>query len=191
MNEKCNMLLEELHHQYYRSVYALCLTVADFDPTAHETIEDCIQDAFVKAITSYSEYKDYKNPMGWIARVATNKLKSELRKQERHAKVTPSYEPDKLAAMAPCSDGIESELKQKEIAREIARIYGMLTPQEKKIFNAYFIDEKSINQTAIDTGLSVNSVRSGIRRIRQKARSTKSLQIIFVLGCFLHLSRTI
>ena len=191
MNEKCNKLLEELHHKYYESVYSLCLTVAEYDPTAHELIEDCIQDAFVKAITSYSKYKDYNNPMGWIARVATNKLQSELRKRNRHVKVTPLYAPEKLADMNLLSDGIESELKQKDIARQIARIYDMLTTTEKTIFDAYFMDEKSVNQTAKETGLSVNSVRSGIRRIRKKARAAKSLQIIFVLGCFLDFSRTI
>ena len=96
MNEECNRLLDELFDQYYESVFYLCLTVAEFDPGAYQLIEDSIQDAFAKAIICYEVYKDYKNPMGWIARVATNKLRTALGKQKRRAKVTPLCDPEKL-----------------------------------------------------------------------------------------------
>lgn len=191
MNKECNKLLEDLYHQYYESVYSLCLVVADFDPTAHQLIEDCIHDAFIKAIIYYDRYKHYKNPMGWIARVATNKLKSDLAKEKRHAKVTPIYSPEKLAAMALPTDEIDSELRQKDVSRKIAQIYDMLTPQEKTIFVAYFLEDKSVDQTAKDTGLSVNSVRAGVRRIRQKARSVKDFDNFLILWCLFHFLRNI
>lgn len=184
MENQRNKLLEQLYEQHYDSVLRLCLSVVKFNPRYYPLAEDCVQDAFVKASLNYEKYRDYQNPVGWIALVACNRFRSELKKEWRRSKVIFPLTQDKCENMAFSVDEIDSVLARKELAQQIVMIYNMLTEQEKIIFEAYFIGNKHVKDVITDTGLSMNSVRSGIKRIRKRARSVKNLNLIFILGCF-------
>lgn len=85
MNEEKNRLLEDLYQKYYDAVFRWCFQEVHFQACYIPLIEDCIHDAFRKAIVCYEEYKDYMNPMGWIAKAARNCFLSELRKQKNRS----------------------------------------------------------------------------------------------------------
>lgn len=57
---------------------------------------------------------------------------------------------------------------------------------EKIVFQEYFLAEKSLKDTAASSGLSENSVRSAVRRIRERANTIKILNLFLILTCFFH-----
>lgn len=167
MHEERNQIIGQLYDQFYDSIFQLCETIANHNPQFHSLIEDCIQDAFVKALLYYEDFKDYTNPMGWIAVAARNRLQTEIRKQRirrRHIYLLfMSYKQALLFA-----EKSDNMLARIELADQIAVINKTLTKKEKIIFTEYFVKRNRMKEIVKDTGLSHNSVRSGIRRIRKK-----------------------
>lgn len=167
-----------------KTSFQMLYSIADYDRQYYPLIEDCIQDAFVEAILKYDDYKHYKNPMGWIARVAGNRLKSEIRKEKGHQKTISSHLQIKSEDMAFFTDDVEKEIEHTALKEDILRIYQMLTDLEKIVFHEYFLNEKTVKDVATSSGLSENSVRAAIRRIRKRSNSLKIFAIILLLRCF-------
>lgn len=185
MNTERNQLLNRLFEQHYQDIYKRCLWVVGFDPKYHPLIEDCIQEAFVKAAKHYNDYKDYENPVGWIALTACNTLRSALRRELRHQQTVLSVEPDALEQAASIPAEADSLFDRQEMIRQLTEIYHMLTEREKLIFHEYFIERKRMREIALDNDLGLGAVRSGIKRIRRRARSTRHLGVIlFLLGLY-------
>lgn len=190
MNHERDILLEQLYMKYYDAVYRQCLSLVKYNPAYYPLVEDCIQDAFLQAVEDYAEYKNYKNPIGWIIRVAQNKVKSKYRDELRHSKVISPLDQAEGADVAFSVDSIESFTDRQETIETIAKIYHMLSEQEKEVFIAYFLKDMGQKETSSATGLSENSVRATIRRIRKRARLSKFVNFLHFLGAFFLLKAT-
>ena len=69
--------------------------------------------------------------------------------------------------------------------RQLTLIYHLLTEREKLIFHEFFIERKHMREIAQDNDLGLGAVRSGIKRIRRRARATRHLGVIlFLLGLY-------
>lgn len=179
MNDERNKTLEELYSNYYDSVYRFCMTVTGFDRRYYHLIEDCVQDAFIAAILKYDDFKHYNNPIGWIARVASNRLKSEIRKDRNRRKTISSRMQIRSEDVAFFGNCVEQEIEREELKQDILHIYQMLTDMEKTVFQEYFLEGKTVKNAAFSSGLSENSVRAAIRRIRKRSNKTK---LFFIFG---------
>lgn len=184
MSHERNILLEQLYAQYYDIVYRQCLSIIGYNPRFYPLVEECVQDAFLQAIVDYGEYKDYRNPVGWIVRVAQNKVKSKFRDELRHAKVVSALFPSQGKDMAFSVCAVDEELDRRDTVEQIVRIYNSLTEREKKVFIAYFLDDMSQKETAAATGFTENSVRAAVRRIRKHAHSTNKMYLFVFLSAF-------
>lgn len=186
MKNERNEVLEQLYEEHYDSVFRLCASIVRNDRRLYPLIEDCVQDAFVKAINHYDEFKDYKNPVGWICVAATNHLKSELRKETNRRKTVFPLVLEECESTAFFRNDVEEMLNREVVVQKLSEIYEMLTEHEKVVFEEYFINGKQMQQVADDIGFSQNSVRSAVNRIRKRARSIKNLSIFLILKCFFH-----
>lgn len=184
MHSERNQLLNQLFEKHYQAIYRRCLWVVDFDPRYHHLIEDCIQDAFMKATSHYEDYKDYENPVGWIAITACNSLRSALRRELRSRQTFLEMEPEQLEQAAYAPADADRLFDRQELIRQLTEIYSLLTEREKLIFHEYFIEHKHMRKIAQDNGMGLSAVRSGIRRIRRRAKSSRHLGVIMFLFCF-------
>ena len=132
--EERNHILELIYKDYYSTIYRTCFVYTGYDYQLIPLIEDCVQDAFVQAIVHYQEFKDYKNPPGWIALVAINRLKNELGKQKRHTRILDSYKPDELIAsdhrLTP-----EDHINDYELKTRIIKFYKSLSDGNVRKFS--------------------------------------------------------
>lgn len=193
MSEERNRLLTDLYEKYYDSVFHLCYQQVGYQARLIPLVEDCIHDAFVSALRHYETYKDFDNPMGWIATTAKNRVKSEMRKKtfrelpvhlERLAKEQ-ELQKDVLAT------DIGRWLDREEASSNVETILELLTEREHMVYEAYFEQNLSLKETVELTGLSANAVRSAIDRIRQRAKRFFHISIfIFSIRCIFHISRT-
>lgn len=191
MKEDRNKLLEELYSQYYNSIYQMCLLAINFNPQFYYIIDDCVQDAFVKAILHYDKFKNYENQVGWLVRVASNRAKEKVRKEQTHLRVISSRVVCEREDMTFPYKDEDQRFKTSEMRESIMNLYNTLTSLEKKVFCAYFLEEKSLSQVAKEHALSDNSVRAAIRRIRSKAKHKKKIFFLIFLWCFLDYLRII
>lgn len=193
MSEERNHLLAELYEKYYDSVFHVCYQQVGYQACLIPLVEDCIHDAFVAALQCYEAYKDFDNPMGWIALTARNRVRSELRK--KRYREMPVYL-EKLAkeqeaqADALATD-VDRWLDREEASSNLETIIGLLSDRERMVYGAYFEQNLSLKETVELTGLSANAVRSAVDRIRQRAKRLFHISIfIFSIRCIFHISRT-
>jgi len=185
--EERNHILELIYKDYYSTIYRTCFVYTGYDYQLIPLIEDCVQDAFVQAIVHYQEFKDYKNPPGWIALVAINRLKNELSKQKRHTRILDSNKPDELITsdhrLAP-----EDHINDYELKTRIIKFYKSLSDKDKMAFTAYFIDGKRAKEVSVLMNTSVTAVTSRIKRIRKhiKEQIDRSL-FMLQLSCILNI----
>lgn len=180
MSDDKNRLLAELYEKHYDSVFRLCFQQVGFQERFIPLIEDCIHEAFGKAIVHYEDYRHYLNPMGWIADTARNCLLSELRKERNRSSQVSLV---KMAMEQDISNDIrltdiERWFDQEECKEKLCEIQNLLTEQERIIYDAYFEKDLTRAETVEQTGLSGSIVKSTVSRIRKKARRLFHLLII-------------
>lgn len=169
MDRDAERILAHLYEEQYGSILRKCMSIIDRKPQHLPMVEDCIQEAFVKAIECYDEIKDYENPAGWIVIVAINHINNELAKERRHARIAPAIDPEKLERIAD-PEGIDSILNRLDIREKLYMLYEAESPEDQRIFDAYFCENKSASEISKDTGKTEDSIRSRIKRIKKKAR---------------------
>ena len=120
-------------------------------------------------LVHFDEFKEYKNPMGWIVKAALNRLNNELSKRKRRSHVVSFVDEDALNNIASHMD-TEEMLQQKLLREEIGLFYQNLADKDKTVFLDYFIKKMRAKDISISEGVTQESVRSRIKRIRKLAR---------------------
>ncbi len=186
-----NEAVVDLFARYYKIVYHQCLVKLHFDSRFTHLVDDCIQEAFVIFLISYDKLCDHPNPAGWLCNTAWNRLRSEIRKTNRHLQ--------KLSEIAEMEKGAPSEMEaalerwaDQDIALEtVAAICSILTQKEQTIYQSYYVEDLSLAETARKNDLSPNAVRSAISRIKKRAKQYEQFSFfLFIIECILQISRT-
>ena len=191
MQEEQSRQLQLLYEQYYDTIFRYCQVIVHYQPQYNPLIEDCVQDAFIKAIEHPEKFRASLNPAGWLAKAASNKLRSNLAREDRRTKILPFIKRELQESVDLFHTEYDLLLDKEIIQEKLLHIYDLLTEREKLVFHAVFLEGKSIKSPATSTGLSVNSVRTAVFRIRKRALSENIFLILAFLRCYFYFSRTI
>lgn len=190
MSEERNRLLADLYEKYYDSVFHVCYQQVGYQARLIPLVEDCIHDAFMAALQYYDTYKDFDNPMGWVATTAKNRIKSEWRKQ-KFREMPVQLEKLAMEQENMLATDVDRWLNREEASRNLEIILKLLTDRERMVYDAYFEQNLSLKETVELAGLSANAVRSAIDRIRHRAKRFFHISIfIFSIRCIFYISRT-
>jgi RNA polymerase sigma-70 factor, ECF subfamily len=142
------------HHG--RLVRALTLACGD-----REVAADAVQEAFVKAHLNWRRIQQYDDPVGWIRRVAINRLRDDHRRQTRKGKALM-----RLAGQPP----IES-VEQNGFDSELPAILAQLPKQQRIAMALFYVDELSVAEVAAALDVSEGAVKSYLHQGRARLRS--------------------
>lgn len=152
--------VESLFRAHYgRLVRALTLACGDREQAA-----DAVQEAFVKAHLKWRKLQHYDDPVGWIRRVAINRLRDDNRRSRRKesalGRLAATTE-HSVAAHEPESGGIAALLAQ--------------LPKQQRLTTAlYYVDQLSVAEIADTLSLSEGAVKFHLHQARERLRSTIS-----------------
>lgn len=191
MQEEQSQRLQLLYEQYYDTIFRYCQVIVHYQSQYNPLIEDCVQDAFIKAIEHPEKFRASLNPAGWLAKAASNKLRSNLAREDRRNKILPFIKRELQESVDLFHTEYDLLLDKEIIQEKLLHIYELLTEREKLVFHAVFLEGKSIKSSSTSTGLSVNSVRAAVFRIRKRALSENIFLILAFLRCYFYFSRTI
>jgi RNA polymerase sigma factor (sigma-70 family) len=141
---------------YGRLVRALTLASGD-----HEVAADAVQEAFVKAHLHWRKIQHYDDPVGWIRRVAINRLHDDHRRQSRKGKAM-----QRLAG-EPVSESVE----QNGFDSDLPMILAQLPKQQRIAMALFYVDELSIAEVAAALNVSEGAVKSYLHQGRARLRS--------------------
>ncbi len=145
---------EELFRAHYeRLVRALTLVAGD-----RERAADAVQDAFVKAHLKWRRVGRYDDPVGWVRRVAINKLRDEHRRDGRKRRAL-----DRLSAEpAPFTDAPPHD--------ELGELLDELPPQQRAAVALFYVDRASVAEIARALDVAEGTVKSNLHDARRKLR---------------------
>jgi RNA polymerase sigma factor (sigma-70 family) len=147
------------HHG--RLVRALTLACGD-----REVAEDAVQEAFVKAHMHWRKVRHYDDPVGWIRRVAINRLRDDHRRQNRKGRAL-----ERLAGQ-PQTESVE----QNRFDSELLAILAQLPRQQRIAMALFYVDELSIAEVAAALNLSEGAVKSYLHQGRARLRSVLAIR---------------
>ena len=141
--------------QYERVIYKVCsFYVSDEFPIA-----DLYQEVVCSLWTAYPKYRKESSLSTWIYRIALNTCITGVRKDIRRPKG--SVPVAMLAESLPATESMEDNI------REMYRLIAQLKTLEKTIVLLY-LEEKSYQEIADITGLTVSNVASKLKRAKEK-----------------------
>jgi RNA polymerase sigma-70 factor (ECF subfamily) len=145
--------LEALFRAHYgRLVRAL--TVAG---GSREGAADAVQEAFVKAHLHWRRIRRYDDPVGWIRRVAVNRLHDEHRRLRRKATAERRMANERSSTGEPVLD-------------ETAALLAGLPRQQRMAVALFYVDGMSVAEVAAAMRLSDGAVKFHLHAGRAKLR---------------------
>jgi RNA polymerase sigma-70 factor (ECF subfamily) len=133
-----------------------------------EEAEDIAQRAFIKAYEKLDDFDGKKARYStWLYRIATNMALDRLKAQKR---IVPADMEDIEGAGA-----LDAALMHDETIREVrTAVLKLMPPEQRRAIEAFYWDGKSYQAIADEMGVSINTVKSWIRRAKQQLRSDLS-----------------
>lgn len=150
--------IEALFRAHYaRLVRALTLVSGDAELAA-----DAVQEAFARAHVRWRRVRHFDDPVGWIRRVAINKLRDEHRRARRKGRAL-----ERLAGR-PDEAVAEPALRDAALAAALASL-----PRQQRLSLAlHYVADLSVAEVAAALGVSEGTVKFHLHEGRTRMRRT-------------------
>lgn len=147
--------LETMFRAHYgRLVRALTLVAG-----SQEAAADAVQEAFVKAHLHWRRVQRYDDPVGWIRRVAINKLRDENRRQGRKNRAVERLQVEVRSDGIEWSDGTDA-----------GALLAQLPRQQRLAMALFYVEGLSVAEVAASLKLSDGAVRFHLHQGRTRLR---------------------
>lgn len=123
-----------------------------------ERAADAVQDAFVKAHLRWHKISRYDDPIGWVRRVAINRLKDGHRSERRKRRAV-----DRLA-------GEREQFADPPATAELTESLALLPRQQRLCLALFYVADLAIADIADDLSISEGSVKSHLHDGRRALR---------------------
>jgi RNA polymerase sigma-70 factor (ECF subfamily) len=146
---------------YFRAHYGRLVRTLTVVCGSEEAAADAVQEAFVKAHQRWRTVGQYDDPVGWIRRVAINRLRDDHRRSVRKERAV-----TKLAAGETWTvDGPEPSASPM-----LATALAELPKQQRLAIALFYLEGLNIAETAAALGLSEGAVKFHLHQGRGRLR---------------------
>lgn len=167
-------VFHDLIRPYERAMYIAARAILR-DPTE---AEDVVQDAALKAYTSFNQLRDDRRFKSWVIQIAINQAKMHRRKNRAHLyesldEEAPNQEPESEFMPQQFADWreIPSEaLDRKEIRQALEEALSSLPEIYREIFVLRDVQEMEIEEIAAVLGLTITNIKTRSHRARLMMR---------------------
>ncbi len=149
----------------FRDHYSRLVRALTAASGSREAAADAVQDAFVKAHLHWRKVRRYDDPVGWIRRVAINKLRDDHRSSTRKQKAV-----DRLGAELPTQAQPAASSSTEQTAAWLAEL-----PRQQRLTMAlHYVDELSVAEVAATLNISEGAVKFHLHQGRERLRGVVS-----------------
>jgi RNA polymerase sigma-70 factor (ECF subfamily) len=148
-------------HQPYAYAAAFRLLCNDYEA------EEIVQEAFIRV---WKHLKDFKQDMRfgtWLYKIVVNLCYDRIKANKaRNNRVHCDLENSIILNQAS-SENIENNLINHDLARIISFLTGELTPKQKLVFTLTELEDLSVEEITVITGMSPGKIKSNLYCARQ------------------------
>jgi len=124
--------------------------------------DDLAQEAFIKAFYAWDTFQAVSSPKTWLMRIAYTTFIDHTRSQHL------SEDIDELSVE---DEPISSGKVREDIQMDVARAMQLLSHNERLCVNLSLVEDCSIREVAKITGLNENTVKSHLKRGKEKLKT--------------------
>ena len=161
MSKHSQTALEEDFIRTVRENERIIYKVCSFYVSEQSPMDDLYQETVFNLWKSFPKFRHESSYSTWIYRVALNTCISDLRKESKYSRKVPLFFSEEMA-FEP--DNMEDEI------RELYRLIYQLKNLERAII-LLWLEEKSYQEIADITGLSLCNVGTKLKRIKEKLKT--------------------
>lgn len=143
-------------------------------------VQDAIHDIFVKLHNDRKKLKAEANIKFYLFACLKNRLYNLLKRELFFDKID-LEESEYLDLEA--EDAVTDVLSQSEIQRTVQAVLGLLTDRQREIIYYRYIEELSIEEIAVLTGMNYQSVQNSIQRSLKRIRDSLPIIIFLFIFC--------
>ena len=169
-----------LLRRHQKSVHALVWRkIGDF-----HTAEDITQDTFLQAYKKLSTLKNHNQFAGWLYVIADRLCIDWSRKRRlptQSLEGTPVEEIEETSYMHHVSDARETELTEHR-QELVKKLLAKLPESERTVVTLYYLGEMTTKEIGKFLGVSVDTIKSRLRRGRKRLQEDEELMIQEVFG---------
>lgn len=147
--------------EYERVIYKVCYLYT----TKSASLNDLYQESILNIWKAFPKFRNECKISTWIYRITLNTCISFIRKEKNI--------PEIIALTREAEEKANEKDEFKEMLRELYRLINRLGQLDKSIILLY-LEEKSYEEIAEITGLSVTNVATKLSRIKEKLRKMKT-----------------
>ncbi|MGB2600326.1 MAG: sigma-70 family RNA polymerase sigma factor [Candidatus Omnitrophota bacterium] len=134
-----------------------------------EDAEEVTQDVFIKVHRNLKNFHFRSSLKTWIYRITVNTAINKYKKRKREMTRTVEY--DDRIEVEGASENAEKELYRKDNEKLIGSLLRMLNPQQRACIVLRSIEGLSYKEIADSLGTNINTVRTRLKRAREKILS--------------------
>ena len=171
--------LAEIYEQTSGAVYRVLKVLIKND---EDTVQDLLQDTYVKAFTRLDQLQDESKLLPWLKTIANNSAKDWLKKckpvlftamagnegnEETEAlSFEENIEADRI------DENPELAMDEKEVRRLVMEILNQLPEDQRVVLGMFYYEDMSVKEIASILEVSDNTVKSRLNYGRKKSKGT-------------------
>ena len=170
--------LENLYKDQYKTVYLLVRHRLPYAPT--EDIHDIVQETFLLAFQKH--IINHAEPIAWLYVTARNLCKNYIRKYQRQLTKMAVLKSNHLASQ-PAGVYDSATYGETDTVDAMLTLKSELSEADYELVEEICLKGTPIEEVSSRTGLTVNSIRVRMHRIRQKLKTILMVCVIlFILN---------
>ena len=147
-------------NRYKDMVFTLCIRLVKNPMNA----EELTQDSFLKAFRSINSYRSESKFSTWLYRIAYNTCISSLRK---NGEVESEIDERSLASSENL--GLK-KMETDDRDAQLTTLLSQLKSEEQLMVQLFYLEEQSIKEIEVITGLSESNIKVKLHRVKQKLK---------------------
>lgn len=170
LTEEQTVFLEGIAQTYGDMLYRYCAKCVSYNPKLMPLVPDLVQEVYLKASIHVSVLMYHNNIPGWLKKSCHFSLLNMLRNRKSGREILfPTAE--KLQQMLNNNQSAVHPSDNTFTLEEVmAAAQTILSEEDQAIFNDYFLDDFSTQETAELNQMTCDAVRGRISRIRKKLK---------------------
>jgi len=151
----------QLIRRHQQMAFGVAMTVVKQEADAR----DAVQQGFLQAFTGLAGFKGKANFATWLCRIVINESLRIVRRNQRGKEEVC----DSIPWVAPQEvNAALAILKRADQARVIREVFARMPPKEALVLHLFYLQERSVKETAYCTGMTTNYVKVLLSRGRKR-----------------------
>ena len=157
---------QQVFERYYRLMFGVCLRyISD-----HDSVQDVLQEGFLKVFSNIEGYTSKGSFEGWIRRIMVNTAIDFIRRKR-----AAGWESGDEATMEglesdePLPDELDEEVGF--TVQDVLQAMERLTPVYRAVFNLYVFENLGHQEISEELGISVGTSKSNLAKARRNIRN--------------------